>query len=83
MVIAGSMELITLLKIIIQIFYLGLKIMQKISELKSTECKRVMLFLHKNDDGLLVEWNHGRMDWYRVDNRMPVYIDSYSYWVPA
>lgn len=57
--------------------------MNDISTLNSSGSKRAMLYKYKGDDGLLVEYSHGRMDWYRVDNRSYVSLNAYSYWEPA
>lgn len=39
-----------------------------------------MVFKHKGDDGLSIQWSHGRMQWYRTDTKYYIDLSSYSYW---
>ena len=54
--------------------------MRSISELVGSRVTRAMVYKYKGDDGLLVEYSHGRQDWYRVCTRDYICIDNYSYW---
>ena len=54
--------------------------MRCISELTSSGVTRAMVYKCKDDDGLLVEYSHGRQDWYRVCTRYYINIGSYNYW---
>jgi hypothetical protein len=56
--------------------------MRGISELGSAQ-EDVMLYRHKNDDGIRARWSQGAMQWYRVDNGHYVYLGSYAYWEPT
>jgi len=54
--------------------------MKDISTLNKSCPIEAILYKDKNDDGLLVRYNHGRMDWYRVDTREAVDISNYAFW---
>jgi len=54
--------------------------MSDISTLNSSGKTIAMLFKDKKDDGLLVKFSHGRMQWYRADNGYFIDIYNYSYW---
>lgn len=54
--------------------------MDKIETLNRSGKEEVMLYKHKGDDGVLVKYSHGRMEWYRVDTREYIDIYSYSYY---
>ena len=57
--------------------------MNKIDTLRFGNNEKVMLYMHDRDDGLMVYWSHGRMEWFRCDNNHYVNHENYSYWTPV
>lgn len=57
--------------------------MNKIDTLRFGNNEKVMLYMHDRDDGLMVYWSHGRMEWFRCDNNHYVNHENYSYWAPV